>query len=117
MANISKKDVDVLEVHDAFSIVGVLSLEALGFAEKGMGARFADEGKIALDGEIPTNTMGGLKARGHPIGATGVYQIVELTKQLRGEADKNQIKDAEVGLAQNIGGVDSTSTIHVLRRR
>ncbi len=117
MANISKKDVDVLEVHDAFSIVGVLSLEALGFAEKGMGARFAAEGKIALDGEIPTNTMGGLKARGHPIGATGVYQIVELTKQLRGEADKNQIKDAEVGLAQNIGGVDSTSTIHVLRRR
>jgi acetyl-CoA C-acetyltransferase len=117
MANISKKDVDVLEVHDAFSIVGVLSLEALGFAEKGMGARFATEGKIALDGEIPTNTMGGLKARGHPIGATGVYEIVELAMQLRGEAGKNQVEDAEVGLAQNVGGVDSTAIIHVLRRR
>ena len=117
MANIDKKDVDVLEVHDAFSIVGVLSLEALGFAEKGVGARFAAEGEIAIDGDIPTNTMGGLKARGHPIGATGVYQIVELVTQLRGEAGKNQVKDAEIGLAQNIGGVDSTSIIHVLRRR
>jgi acetyl-CoA C-acetyltransferase len=117
MANISKRDVDVLEVHDAFSVVGVLSLEALGFAERGMGARFAAEGKIALDGEIPTNTMGGLKARGHPIGATGVYEIVELAMQLRGEAGKNQVEDAEVGLTQNVGGVDSTAIIHVLRRR
>jgi acetyl-CoA C-acetyltransferase len=116
MANIDKKEIDVLEVHDAFSIVGVLSLEALGFAERGMGARFAVEGKIALDGEIPTNTMGGLKARGHPIGATGVYQIVELAMQLRGEAGENQVEDAEVGLAQNVGGVDSTAIIHVLRR-
>jgi len=116
MAGIEREDVDVLEVHDAFSVVGVLSLEALGFAERGQGARFVSEGNIGLDGEIPTNTMGGLKARGHPIGATGVYQIVELVMQLRGEAGKNQVEDAEVAMAQNIGGVDSTATVHVLRR-
>jgi len=115
-ANLSPKDVDVLEVHDAFTIVGVLSLEALGFAGEGEGARFASSGGIALDGVIPTNTFGGLKARGHPVGATGIYQIVELFWQLTGRAGKNQVGGARIGLAQNVGGVDSTSAVHILRR-
>ncbi len=109
-------DIDVLEVHDAFSIVGVLAIEALGIAKRGEGARFVAEGNTALGGKIPTNTFGGLKARGHPIGGTGVYQIVELTWQLRGDAGKNQVPDARCGLAQNVGGVDSTSAVHILRR-
>jgi acetyl-CoA C-acetyltransferase len=115
-ARLSPRDVDVLEVHDAFTIVGVLSLEALGFAAVGEGARFASSGGIALDGAIPTNTFGGLKARGHPVGATGIYQIVELFWQLTGRAGKNQVDGARIGVAQNVGGVDSTSAVHILRR-
>jgi len=116
LAGIEPSDVDVLEVHDAFTIVGVLSMEALGYAERGKGARLVAEGQTALGGKIPTNTLGGLKARGHPIGATGVYQIVELAWQLRGGAEKNQVNGAEVGMAQNVGGVDSTAVVHILRR-
>ena len=116
IAGIKPENVGVLEVHDAFTITGVLALEALGFAKKGEGAKFASEGNIALGGKIPTNTLGGLKARGHPIGATGVYQVVEVAKQLRGDAGKNQINGAEVGLTQNVGGVDSTAAVHILRR-
>jgi acetyl-CoA C-acetyltransferase len=116
IAGLKPEDVDVLEVHDAFTITGVLALEGLGFAKKGEGAKFVSEGNIALGGKIPTNTLGGLKARGHPIGATGVYQVIEVAKQLRGDAGKNQINGAEVGLTQNVGGVDSTAAVHVLRR-
>ena len=115
-AGIGPGDLDLVEVHDAFTINGVLSLEALGLAKRGHGAKFVAEGNIALGGKIPTNTFGGLKGRGHPVGATGVYQIVELVWQLRGEAGKNQVPDADVGLAQNIGSVDTTSVIHILRR-
>jgi len=115
-AKLTPRDVDVLEIHDEVSILGVLSLEDLGFAEKGKGASLAASGAISLSGETPTNTFGGLKARGNPLGATGLYQIVELIWQLRGEAGKNQVDGAEVGLAQNMGGVGSTCAVNILRR-
>lgn len=116
VSGLGPEEIDVLEVHDAFSIVGVLSVEALGFAERGEGARFIAGGNATLGGKIPTNTLGGLKARGHPIGGTGVYQMVELTWQLRGDAGKSQVPDAVSGLAHNVGGVDSTAVVHILRR-
>jgi acetyl-CoA C-acetyltransferase len=116
MAGVEPKDVDVVEVHDAFTVLGVIHLEDLGFAEKGAGWRLLSEGQLEKDGDVPTNTMGGLKAQGHPVGATGVYQIYDVVAQLRGEAGKNQVDGAEVGLAQNVGGVGGTVTVHILRR-
>jgi acetyl-CoA C-acetyltransferase len=115
MAGVEAKDIDFFEVHDAFTVMAALSLEALGVAKKGEGAKLAKEGQIAIDANYPIQTMGGLKARGHPVGATGVYQTVEAVLQLRGEAP-NQVPDAEVGLTQNIGGTGSNITVTVLRR-
>jgi acetyl-CoA C-acetyltransferase len=109
------KDVGVLEVHDCFSINQLVALEDLGFCKKGLGGKFVESGGMALNGEIPTNTTGGLKSIGHPVGATGVRQLCDLTKQLRGESI-NQIKDAETGLALNIGGIGSTAVITVLMK-
>jgi acetyl-CoA C-acetyltransferase len=116
MASIEPKDVDVLEVHDAFTVLGVIHLEDMGFAKKGEGWRLLKEGQLEKDGDLPTNTMGGLKARGHPVGATGIYQVYEIALQLRGEAGKNQVPDPEVGVAQNVGGVGGTVAVHVVRR-
>ncbi|ABL78167.1 thiolase domain-containing protein [Thermofilum pendens] len=116
MAGIEPKDVDVLEVHDAFTVLGVIHLEDLGFAEKGAGWKLLKEGQLEKDGDLPTNTMGGLKARGHPVGATGIYQIYDIAVQLRGEAGKNQVDGAEVGLAQNVGGVGGTVSVNILKR-
>jgi acetyl-CoA C-acetyltransferase len=116
IAHINIQDVDVIEVHDAFSIVGIISLEDLGFVKKGEGANFVSDGQIEIDGKLPTNTLGGLKGRGHPIGATGVYQIIDLVRQLMGEAGKSQVKNAEIGLAQNIGGTGATAVINILAR-
>jgi len=113
-ADVGPEDIDFFELHDAFSITAALSLEAAGFAERGNGAYLARDGEIALDGRIPICTMGGLKARGHPVGATGVYQIVESVLQLRGQAGKNQVKNARIGLAQNIGGSGATVITHIL---
>ena len=96
-------DVDVFELHDAFSIMAALSLEAAGFAGPGQGPRLGLDGQIGPRGEIPIATMGGLKARGHPVGATGMYQIVELHLQLTGQAGETQVPGAKVGMAQNIG--------------
>ncbi|NJD98300.1 thiolase domain-containing protein [Thermococcus sp. LS1] len=115
MAGVEPKDIDFFEVHDAFTVMAALSLEALGVAKKGEGAKLAKEGQIAIDADYPIQTMGGLKARGHPVGATGVYQTVEAVLQLRGEAP-SQVPDAEVGLTQNIGGTGSNITVNVLRR-
>ena len=115
MAGIEAKDVDLFEVHDAFTIMAALSLEAVGAAERGKGAELAKEGQIAIDGDYPIQTMGGLKSRGHPVGATGVYQTVEAALQLRGEAP-NQVPDAEIALTQNIGGTGSNITVTILRR-
>jgi acetyl-CoA C-acetyltransferase len=108
--------VDLFELHDAFSIMAALSLEAAGFARRGEGVRLALDGEITLQGRIPIATMGGLKARGHPVGATGVYQVVEVVQQLRGEAGANQVPDARVGMAQSIGGSGATVITHILIR-
>jgi acetyl-CoA C-acetyltransferase len=115
-AGIGPEDVDFFEIHDAFSIMAALSLEACGFAERGQGPRLALEGEIARDGSIPITTMGGLKARGHPVGATGMYQVVEAVRQLRGDAGPAQIEDARIGLTQNIGGSGATIISHILEK-
>ncbi|MFN2281793.1 MAG: thiolase domain-containing protein [Anaerolineales bacterium] len=114
-AGIMSEDVDFFELHDAFSIMAALSLEACGFAERGQGPRLALDGEITRQGRIPIATLGGLKARGHPVGATGMYQIVEAVRQLRGEAGPAQIDGARIGLAQNIGGSGATIITHVLQ--
>jgi acetyl-CoA C-acetyltransferase len=115
MAGVGPRDIDVFELHDAFSIMAALSLEACGFAERGQGVRLALDGDIALNGCVPICTRGGLKARGHPVGATGLYQIVEVVQQLRGECQETQVQDATFGMAQNIGGSGATVLTHILR--
>jgi len=115
-AGVGPEDIYLFELHDAFSVMAALSLEGAGFAEKGQGLRLALDGEIGIDGRIPVNTMGGLKARGHPVGATGMYQIVEVVQQLRGLAGQNQVKDARLGMAQNIGGSGATVVTHILER-
>ena len=115
LAGIKPEDVDALEVHDAFSVLGVMALEDLGFAEKGAGTHLLDEGECERDGRLPTNSFGGLKARGHPVGASGVYQIAELAMQLENKAGKCQVSGARIGLAQSVGGIGSTVAVHILR--
>jgi acetyl-CoA C-acetyltransferase len=115
-AGIGPEDIDLFELHDAFSIMAALSLEACGFAERGQGVRMGQEGDILPTGRVPIATMGGLKARGHPVGATGLYQLVEATLQLRGEAGEAQIDDAKVAMTQNIGGSGATVVTHVLEK-
>ncbi len=115
-AGIGPEQIDLFELHDAFSIMAVLSLEANGFCEKGKGPSLALDGEILLNGRIPIATRGGLKARGHPVGATGMYQIVEVVQQLRGEAGSSQVADARIGMAQNIGGSGSNILTHILQR-
>jgi acetyl-CoA C-acetyltransferase len=114
-AGIRPGDVDLFELHDAFSIMAALSLEACGFAPRGGGVRLAQEGAVALDGRLPICTMGGLKARGHPVGATGLYQAVEVVQQLRGEAGANQLSSPRWGMAQNIGGSGASVVTHILQ--
>jgi acetyl-CoA C-acetyltransferase len=113
-AGVGPRDIDLFEVHDAFTIMSVLSLEAAGFAERGKGTWLAQSGDIAREGRIPICTMGGLKARGHPVGATGIYQIVEVAQQLRGEAGPNQLPNVQLGMAQNIGGSGASVITHIL---
>lgn len=114
-AGLSPDDIDFFELHDAFSIMAALSLEASGFAERGKGPRLALDGEIFKTGRLPVATCGGLKARGHPVGATGLYQIVEIIQQLRGEAGKNQLENAHIGMSQNIGGSGSNILTHILK--
>ena len=113
-AGIMPKDVDFFEYHDATSLHAALSLEAAGFASRGQGWQLAKPEMIGLHGQIPVATFGGLKARGHPLGATGLYQVVEAVLQLRGEAGKNQVPDARLGLIQSLGGMAATAVTHVL---
>ena len=115
-AQVQPQDIDFFEAHDAFSITAVMSLEANGFAEPGRGVRLGLDGEIGINGKLPLCTMGGLKARGHPVGATGMYQIVEAMMQLRGSAGKNQVKDATLGMTQNIGGSGSNVVTHIFER-
>jgi acetyl-CoA C-acetyltransferase len=96
--------------------MSALSLEACGFAERGHGPRLGLDGEIGPTGRVPIATRGGLKARGHPVGATGIYQIVEVAQQLRCEAGETQVPDARIGMAQNIGGSGATIITHILRR-
>jgi acetyl-CoA C-acetyltransferase len=113
-AKLTAKDIDVAEVHDCFTIGEICAIEDLGFVEKGEGGKAIEKKITTLDGKIPVNTSGGLKAKGHPVGATGVAQVVEIIQQLRGDADKRQVKNARIGLAHNIGGSGATCTVHVL---
>jgi len=115
MAGITQDDVDVFELHDAFSIMSALSLEACGFAERGKGVRLGLDDEINPKGRVPVCTRGGLKARGHPVGATGMYQIVEVAQQLRGECGETQVDGARIGMAQNIGGSGATIVTHILK--
>jgi len=115
MAGVTQDDIDVFELHDAFSIMAALSLEACGFAERGKGVRLGLDNEINPKGRVPVCTRGGLKARGHPVGATGMYQVVEVVQQLRGECDKTQVDGAKIGMAQNIGGSGATIVTHILK--
>jgi len=114
-AKLKPKDIDLFELHDAFTIVSVLSLEACGFADRGSALKLAAEGRIALEGDIPICTLGGLKGRGHPVGASGTYQLVETALQLRGEAGPAQVKGASIGMAQSVGGSGSVAVTHILQ--
>jgi acetyl-CoA C-acetyltransferase len=115
LAGVTPEDIDVFELHDAFSIMSALSLEACGFAERGQGVRLGLDNEISPQGRVPVCTRGGLKARGHPVGATGMYQIVEVVQQLRGECGKTQVDGAKIGMAQNIGGSGATIITHILK--
>jgi acetyl-CoA C-acetyltransferase len=115
-AGLVRGDIDLFELHDAYTIVTALTLESAGFAKPGAGTRLGQDGQVGLQGRLPIATMGGLKARGHPVGATGVYQLAEAYLQLAGRAGPNQIKDAEVALVQNLGGIAATVVTHVLSR-
>lgn len=115
-AALTPDDIDLIELHDSATIMAALSLEASGFAERGAGWRLAAENKIGLAGELPISTFGGLKSRGNPSGATGIYQAVEIALQLRNEAGANQVAGAHIGMAQNLGGVGSTAVVHLLGR-
>ena len=113
-AGIKQQDIDLFEYHDAFTIMASLSLEACGFVERGQSPKLAIENEITINGRIPVATMGGLKARGHPVGATGMYQLIEIVQQLRGIAGNNQVPEAVYGMAQNIGGSGSNIITHIL---
>ena len=116
MAKMDAKDVDLAMVHDCFTIAELIATEDLGFFKKGEGGRAAEEGRTSLDGEIPVNTDGGLKAKGHPIGATGVAMVNEVYKQLRSEADKRQVNNAETGLIHNVGATGGTVIVQIFRK-
>jgi acetyl-CoA C-acetyltransferase len=113
MAGLQPKDIDVAEVHDCFSINGLLAIEDLGFVEKGQAGPAVEDGMTERDGQIPINPSGGLKSRGHPLGATGIAQTAEIVWQLRGEAGKRQIPDVELGMTHNIGGTGGTAAVHI----
>ncbi|KXA89502.1 acetyl-CoA acetyltransferase [candidate division MSBL1 archaeon SCGC-AAA259A05] len=116
MTDVGPEDIDLAEVHDCFTIAEILAIEDLGFCEKGEGGKVVEEGETAMDGKIPINTSGGLKSKGHPVGATGIAQAVEIVSQLRGESGKRQTDGAEIGLTHNIGGSGGTGTVHILER-
>jgi acetyl-CoA acetyltransferase len=115
-AGITPEDIDIAEIHDAFTSVEMISYEDLGFCKKGEAKEMVRKGVTSLNGKLPVNTSGGLKAKGHPISATGISQVYEIVKQMRGEAGERQVADVRHGLAQNIGGAGSTVTVHILRK-
>jgi acetyl-CoA C-acetyltransferase len=114
LAGLSSKDIDLVEVHDCFTIAEICAIEDLGFCRKGEAGKLTEEGATALHGSLPVNTSGGLKACGHPVGATGIKQVFEIVQQLRGEAGKRQIAGAEIGMTHNVGGTGATVAVHIL---
>ena len=116
MAQVKPEDIDVAEVHDCFTIAEILAYEDLGFCKAGEGGKLAESGETKLGGRIPVNTSGGLKAKGHPVGATGTGQAYEVYLQLTGRAGKRQVRDAEIALTHNVGGSGATATVHIYRR-
>jgi acetyl-CoA C-acetyltransferase len=116
MAGLSRSDIDVAEVHDCFTIAEILAIEDLGFFEKGQGGPATLDGETAIGGKVVINTSGGLKACGHPVGATGIKQAVEIVEQLRGEIGRRQVDEAEVGLTHNVGGTGGTAVVHIFAR-
>ena len=115
-AKIKPLDIQVAEVHDAFTSVELFSYEDLGFAEIGKGAELIRKGIVNLNGKLPVNTSGGLKAKGHPISVTGLAQVYEIVNQLRGKCGERQVKNAKIGLCHNIGGTGGSVTVHILRK-
>jgi acetyl-CoA C-acetyltransferase len=115
MAALKPRDIQVAEVHDCFSFVELMSYEDLGFCPVGKSGALIESGETQLDGRLPVNTSGGLKAKGHPVGATGAAQAYEIYLQLTGKADKRQVKDAKIGLTHNVGGSGATAAVHIYR--
>lgn len=113
-AGVSHDDIDLFELHDSFAILSVLALESAGFAETGTGYQFGQPDRISLSGDLPITTFGGLKARGHAGGATGIYQAVEATRHIRGTADDNQVPGARIAMIQNLGGIGAVAATHIL---
>ena len=116
MAGVKPEDIDVAEVHDCFTIAEIIAYEDLGFCQPGKGGRMVEEGATTLEGEIPVNTSGGLKSKGHPVGATGTAQAYEIYLQLTEQAGKRQVKGVETGLTHNVGGSGATAAVHIFRR-
>ena len=115
MAAVKATDIQVAEVHDCFTFVELMSYEDLGFCPVGKGGALIDNGETGLSGRLPVNTSGGLKAKGHPVGATGTAQTYEIYLQLTGQADRRQVKGATLGLTHNVGGSGATATVHIYR--
>jgi acetyl-CoA C-acetyltransferase len=116
MAGVNSKDIDVAEVHDCFTFAELMAYEDLDFCKVGEGGKLVETEFTKLGGKLPVNTSGGLKSKGHPVGATGTAQAYEMYLQLTGQAEKRQVKDAKIGLTHNVGGSGSTATVHVYRR-
>jgi acetyl-CoA C-acetyltransferase len=115
-ANVKPSDIQVADVHDCFTIAEIMAYENLGFCEKGKGGKFIEEKQSYIGGKTPVNVDGGLKAKGHPVGATGVSMTTEIVKQLRGEASKRQVSGAEIGLTHNVGGIGQYTFVNILKR-
>jgi acetyl-CoA C-acetyltransferase len=115
VAKVKPQDIDVAETHDCFTIAEIIAYEDLGFCNPGDGGLLVEEGATEIGGKIPVNTSGGLKSKGHPVGATGVGQAYEIYLQLTGRAEKRQVEGAEIGLSHNVGGSGATATVHIYR--
>lgn len=114
-AGLNPADIDIVEVHDCFTIAEIIAMEDLGFCKKGLGGKFVESQITKLDGKMPVNTSGGLKSCGHPVGATGIKQVIEVTNQLMGKAEKRQIKGVKIGMTHNVGGSGATAAVHILQ--
>jgi len=116
MAKVESRDVDVAEVHDCFTIAEIVAYEDLGFCKSGEGGSLVEKETTTIEGDLPVNTSGGLKSKGHPVGATGTAQAYEIYLQLTGQAERRQVKGAEIGLTHNVGGSGASAAVHLYRR-